>query len=459
MKPNTGWGYRPYTELFDSRRALSPYICRLAPHSGGFTVDFIDDTQPDSEHIVYWRPRGTGEFTPVRPDMSGGFYTVDIDCPDLADYEVYVERNDGARSSVRLVRTGDVPGKVINYLHPDDREYAFSGNYLCSPSIVKLESGRLLASMDVFAGGAPQNLTLIYYSDDDGESWHYLVELFPCFWGKLFLVNGRLYMLGVSREYGDLLIGASDDDGVSWTAPTVLFRGANCSNMSGLHRAPMPVLISHGRIMTDVQYGAWHTKVFGDAVLSAPVDSDLLCAESWTLTDFWLPENHKDVAIDGIIGAIEGNVVEAPDGRIFDILRYADGRSLMLEFDPDAPEREPRFEAIIDFPSTTSKCDIIYDPKSKLYFSLVSYNLSEPRTLRNLLSLICSEDLREWKLVKHILDYLNDDPQKIAFQYVDFLIDGDDILFQSRTAYNGAKNFHDTNFETFHRISDFRGLL
>ena len=76
-------------------------------------------------------------------------------------------------------------------------------------------------------------------------------------------------MLGVSREYGDLLIGASDDDGVSWTAPTVLFRGANCSNMSGLHRAPMPVLISHGRIMTDVQYGAWHTKVFGDAVLSA----------------------------------------------------------------------------------------------------------------------------------------------------------------------------------------------
>ena len=186
MKPNTGWGYRPYTELFDSRRALSPYICRLAPRRGGFTVDFIDDTQPDSEHIVYWRPRDNGEYTVVRPDMSGGFYTVDIDCGDLADYEVYVERNDGARSSVRLVRTGEVPGKVINYLHPDDREYSFSGNYLCSPSIVRLASGRLLASMDVFAGGAPQNLTLIYYSDDDGESWHYLVELFPCFWGKLF---------------------------------------------------------------------------------------------------------------------------------------------------------------------------------------------------------------------------------------------------------------------------------
>ena len=103
----------------------------------------------------------------------------------------------------------------------------------------------------------------------------------------------------------------------------------------------------------------------------------------------------------------------------------------MLEFDPDDPEREPRFEAIIDFPSTTSKCDILYDPKSKLYFSLVSYNLSEPKTLRNLLSLICSEDLYEWKLVKHILDYRNDDPQKIAFQYVDFLIDATTSSFRA----------------------------
>ena len=97
-------------------------------------------------------------------------------------------------------------------------------------------------------------------------------------------------MLGVSREYGDLLIGASDDDGVSWTAPTVLFRGANCSNMSGLHRAPMPVLISHGRIIPTCSMARGIPKVFGDAVLSAPVDSDLLCAESWTLTDSGCPK-------------------------------------------------------------------------------------------------------------------------------------------------------------------------
>ena len=459
MKPSIGWNRRPYTELHKPQRAMSPYICRLAPRKGGFTVDFIDDSYIDSGHIVYWRKRGEGEFTAVHPDASGGFFTAEIDCGDLCDYEVYVERDDGARSSTRLIRTGDVPGTVINYLHPDDREYAFSGNYLCSPSLCKLESGRLLASMDVFAGGAPQNLTLIYYSDDDGKSWHYLTELFPCFWGKLFTLDGRLYMLGVSREYGDLLIGASDDDGFTWTAPTVLFRGANCSNESGLHRAPMPVLVSHGRVMTDVQYGAWQKKVFGDAVLSAPVGCDLLCAENWVMSEFWLPENHPGERIDGIIGAIEGNVVESPDGRIFDILRYADGRSLMLEFDPDDPERELRFEAIIDFPSTTSKCDIIYDPQSQLYFSLVSYNLTEPKTLRNLLSLVCSYDLYEWKLVSHIIDCRHDDPQKVAFQYVDFLIDGNDILFQSRTAYNGAKNFHDTNFETFHRIVNFRSLL
>ena len=35
---------------------------------------------------------------------------------------------------------------------------------------------------------------------------------------------------------------------------------------------------------------------------------------------------------------------------------------------------------------------------------------------------------------------------------------GDDLLALSRTAFNGAHSFHDSNFITFHRISNFRTL-
>lgn len=44
----------------------------------------------------------------------------------------------------------------------------------------------------------------------------------------------------------------------------------------------------------------------------------------------------------------------------------------------------------------------------------------------------------------------------IGFQYADWLIDGDDMLVVSRTAWTGAPNYHDANFITFHRVWSFR---
>ncbi|MBQ8551514.1 MAG: hypothetical protein IJ428_01735 [Clostridia bacterium] len=69
-----------------------------------------------------------------------------------------------------------------------------------------------------------------------------------------------------------------------------------------------------------------------------------------------------------------------------------------------------------------------------------------------------SPDLDNWMVAADILDYLDSDPKYVGFQYVDFFIEGDDILFQSRTAINGAHNFHDANYATFHVIRDFRKL-
>lgn len=466
MKTTTSWSFKPYTELYRRERGTSPYICRLAPRAGGFTVDFIDngfdgelsDNSVDTGHIVYYRKRGEGEYSAIRPECRGNFFTASIDCADECDFEVYAERSDGTRSSVRLVRTGYVPGVVINYLHPEDKEYIFSGRYLCSPSILTLPSGVILASMDVF-GPEAQNLTLIYRSRDGGESFEYLTELFPCFWGKLFLAGGKLYMLGCSREYGDLLIGRSDDDGETWTMPTVLFRGSSLSAECGNHRAPMQVEISHGLVMTDVQYGAWQKGIFCDYVISAKEDSDLLDPKSWVASELWSPAEHPEAAINGVIGGIEGCVITAPDGRVYDILRYAPGKLLKLEFDPNDREGSLSFAGFIDCPINQSKVDIIFDRVSGLYFMIGSYRLEKPCTNRNLLSLLCSPDLEHWTLVSHLIDYRDDDPWMIGFQYVSFEIAGEDIIYQSRTAMNCAHNHHDSNYATFHRIKDFRGLL
>lgn len=452
MKNANNWSYSHYLPLHEKDRAQSPCICRIVPRFDGFDFDFMD-VMSSAEYRLIWRERDSNETHTVDLHTTSGSISGLI--PDK-DYAFRVERGDGISSTERLVRTGNVPGTVINYLHPEDREYAFSGRYLCSPSLIRLENGDLLASMDAFVGGGPQNLTLIYVSHDDGKTWSHLSELFPCFWGEMFLLNGVLYMLGCSTEYGDLLIGRSDDGGKTWTPPTVILRGAGHFSVCGWHRAPMRVLVKDGRVMTDVQYGSWEQKVFCDAVVSAPADSDLLCADNWVCTELFDPRKHITPNPWGAYGGIEGNVIEAPNGQVVDFLRFTDRTALILNYDPKDPEAELTFDSVIDFPATASKFDIVFDEVSRKYYAIVSYALDEPRTNRNLLSLICSSDLKEWMLCRHLIDHRQADPRYVGFQYVDFMIEGNDILFVCRTAINGADNFHNSNLSTFHRVKNFR---
>ena len=77
---------------------------------------------------------------------------------------------------------------------------------------------------------------------------------------------------------------------------------------------------------------------------------------------------------------------------------------------------------------------------------------------RNTLALICSPDLKNWTVRSVVLQH--PDPGHHAFQYVDWLFDGGDLIAVSRTAFDdttgGAHSAHDANFSTFHRIANFR---
>ena len=51
------------------------------------------------------------------------------------------------------------------------------------------------------------------------------------------------------------------------------------------------------------------------------------------------------------------------------------------------------------------------------------------------------------------------DPQEAGFQYVDYEFEGDDIIFLCRTALNKPHGFHDSNYQTFDRVKNFRKLV
>ena len=162
MKGYNKWSYRPYRPFLTDVGDI--YVCRVVPYENAIHVEWLSDEKSfsvyykerDAESFLLWGTTDKNECT-VSSLKSG------------TDYEIYVSSGN-KKSRIRLARCGSSLGVTVNYLHPDDTAYAFSGRYLCSPSLVRHPDGYLLASMDVYASKHPQNLTLIFRSDDNGES-------------------------------------------------------------------------------------------------------------------------------------------------------------------------------------------------------------------------------------------------------------------------------------------------
>ena len=480
MKGISGWGYRPYRPAHSRQDALDPFVVRIAPHETWFEAEFLDNGKPDSEHVVRYRKMGTNTREKVLPLGNTTFRIEDLEVN--TDYEFTVERTDGTGSSrLRYVRTGEVPGgrqnepgSIVNYLHPQDDVYAFSGKALCSPSLVKLDNGVLLASMDVFAADSPQNLALIYRSDDGGQTWRYVTDLFPCFWGTLFTHKGRLYMQSCSTEYGDILIGESRDEGKTWSKPVRLFVGSSSNKAAGWQRTPMPITRYNHRLWVSVDYGAWSEGGHSVGVLSIDEDDDLLVSENWSCTELircdpnWkgAPLAKKPGILQGSL--LEGSVVVTPENRLMNIMRIGlvgcipdHGVACAFDVDGNDPDAPMTFHSFISLPSgSNSKTHILYDETSANYIAIGNVCV-DPKTpwQRNVLALQYSRDLKNWKIARLLLDYRTENANDVGFQYIYFIIDGEDILYLSRTSLNGARNFHDANYSMMHRLRDFRALF
>ena len=448
MKGYNGWSYAPYSPLVTGVGDI--YINRIVPYTDKIHFEWLPIG--NVQYMIYYRKCDDSEFifwsetSDTQCDIEG--LTIDT------DYEFYVQCGD-KKSRIRLARCGECIGTVINYLHPKDNAYSFSGNYLCSPSMVRHPDGYLLASMDLFGRGTPQNLSLIFRSDDDGATWHYVCELMPCFWPKLFVHNGDIYILAVSTEYGDLLIGKSSDGGKNFSTPI----------NNGVHKNPQNILIHKGRIYGTLEWGAWNNHTFHHAamVMSCDVNDDLMIPENWSFTEpkCFDPNFPEFDGMSEYSMTIEGTLAVSPDGRLFNILRFEKpGYVIVYEVDTENHEAQLKYSHLMKFNAGRIKFMIKYDEVSKYYYTIANYDYDHTllNTPRNLLSLMRTKDLENWEVVTHIIDYRHKDYTTVGFQYCDFLIEGDDIIFQCRVAMNKADNLHDSNYSTFNRIKYFRNI-
>lgn len=361
--------------------------------------------------------------------------------------------------------TSKVPGTVIAHYPKSE------GKYVGSPGIVIVRDGVYLAKHDEFGPGSTEHtsaITQLYQSDDAGKTWRQIYTFDGLFWASIFKLGDSIYLLGPNKHHGYLVLYRSDDDGKTWSTPTDADRGLLRPGEN--HTAPMPVIVHNGRVwraLEDAGNGDKWGQRYSPLMMSAPVDADLLKASSWTFSNFI----KRDPSwLEGKFNAwLEGNAVVTPDNHIVDILRVDcpqgdlaaivrvsdDGRTATFDAEHD----------FIAFPGGAKKFAIRHDPKTDLYWTLSNFEPPfdrelKPSLIRNALALASSPDLRNWTVQSIVL--YHPDVKNHAFQYVDWLFEGDDMIVASRTAYEdgsgGAHRQHDANFLTFHRLKNFRDL-
>lgn len=368
----------------------------------------------------------------------------------------------------------DVPGTVIAHIPASEKQY------IGSPSICRLPDGSYVASHDIFGPNSTEHtsaVSRIYHSADKGKSWEKIAEIDGQFWSKLFVHHDTLYLMGTSRHHGNAIIRRSVDQGRTWTSPVDGITGL--LHEGEYHCAPMAPIEYRGRLWRAMEDANGPIKKWGIRysafMMSIPLNADLLNANNWVSSNI-MP--FDSTYLNGNFGGwIEGNALVDPQGGIVDMLRVADistfeEKAAIVRISEDG--KQASFDSTKDFirfPGGAKKFTVRFDPVSGLYWTLSNYVTPgseaeakaqkkplQAANVRNTLALCSSSDMRNWNVNKIILHH--DDIVKTGFQYVDWFVEGKDIVFVSRTAFEdgmgGAHRQHDANFLTFHRIKKFR---
>ena len=341
-------------------------------------------------------------------------------------------------------------------------------------TITMLPDGSYLAACTL--AGDPDSPAM-FISRDKGATW----SRFGTYSGprnkvmnyhNLFVYDGAVYFMGVGPDRNGLRICRSDDGGRTWSVAKDSHSGLILEGE--YHTAPVPMLVSNGRI-----WRACETYPDKDPfVLSAPLGCDLLEASNWTRTNTVGPGSRNILGYRMSGSLIEGNVVEAPSGEVINLIRTnssATSRFAVrlhvvgidsLRF---APETD-----WVEMPGGGKKFTVRRDPVEGRYWALTNPDLGGAPSVhqgtpswgisrsleRNRLVLVCSTDLVNWMEVATVL--YDPDPFFHGFQYADWVFDGDDIAAVVRVGAPESRGLpvrqHDSNMMCFVRIANFRDL-
>lgn len=452
MKGNRRVYHKPYYPLRLKEREKLPYIARIAPNKDYFEIEWLDNFC-DFGHVLFYGVRGEDKKLSVA--LSGNVVKIDGLLTNT-DYEFYIENGKGEKSLVRYVRTGEIPKNttVINYLHPDDTYYDYSGRYLCTPALARIKN-RLVAGMDVYGPNTAQNLVLLFKSDDDGKTWRYLNDLSPFYWATLFVHKDKLYAFGATTEYGDLQIISSCDLGETWSEPTVLFYGAGGkAGYGGNHRAPMHFTEFNGRLYTSCEWAGYKENL--PMVVSVGIDDDLMDEKNWIRSEPVLFDGKwKEDSLGKEGDCIEGNLTIV-DGELYNIVRWKMGEFVRFRvntLDLDAPleyigiEKAPVSNSMFRF--------VPYNDGHLLITNRKGDNAKESNcwSYRNVLSVYFTKDTKNFVWLNDLFNYQDVEPEKIGFQYPAHLLEGDKIRLVIRSAFNNPSSFHNTNYSLYCEIN------
>lgn len=367
-----------------------------------------------------------------------------------------------------------------------------AGIYLYTPAIAAGFDGRIVAAIDYGGPGtsaldgpksdigdyASGNQVRVLLSDDKGRTWRDSGARLPMMHEILFKAGGRLYMIGHS---GRLLISCSEDNGVSWSEPSVLREDGRW------HQSCGAVDIHKGTV--SLVYEKWISKGHawpgvGPVLMQADENSDLCNPDNWQFSGMYNPDPDMAACAPMGIPAVPGGTTEGAGILETSVVRvYEPGnpfydpedRSVVLLMRSAAGYRDlgvmlkgvrkedgslsieklrlnGREIFFMPIPGGRLKFHICHDPVTGLYWmvhSQITGNMSERRRL----ALSWSADLLNWTPAGLIAVGPADNASR---HYATCMIDGDNLYVVSRSGDLEAKNAHDNNLTTFHVVKNFR---